>query len=158
MIHDLTLVRGLLERMGVGDLRPMAASIFADGYGTSAVMALNGDQAICQMSHVVVPHLADYQERVSLFFDDRRFELIFPSPYPNRFQTTLVGYRSEGMRLARTEHRNGFQEAFVRELIGFWEAVVDGAPVRNSAEQARADIGLVQQFAQLALSQAPDAP
>ena len=152
MIHDLNVVHGLLERMGIADIRPVSGSVFAGGQGTGAVLALNGDQAICQISHVVVPKLADYQERVSLFFDDRRFELIFPSPYLNHFQTRLIAYRSEGMHLSKTEHRNGFEEAFQRELVGFWEAIVEGAPVRNTAEHARTDIALVQKIAGLALA------
>jgi predicted dehydrogenase len=150
MIHDLNVVLGLLEGMEIAQIRPVSGSIFAGGQGTAAVLALNGDQAICQISHVVVPDLADYQERISLFFDDRRFELIFPSPYLNHFQTQLLAYRSEGMHLSKTEHRNGFEEAFVRELIGFWEAIVRGAPVRCTAEHARADIGMVQEIVRLA--------
>ena len=155
MIHDLNVVLGLLEHMGVDDIRPVSGSIFAGGQGTAAMLALNGDQAICQISHVVVPKLADYQERISLFFDDRRFELIFPSPYLNHFQTRLIACRSEGMHLSTTEHRNGFEEAFVRELIGFWDAIVNGAPVRSTAEHARADIGLIQRIAKLALAGQP---
>ena len=152
MVHDLNVVLGLLTHMKVDDIRPVSGSIFAGGQGTAAVLALNGNQAICQISHVVVPKLADYQERISLLFDDRRFELIFPSPYLNHFQTRLLAYRSEGMHLAATEHRNGFEEAFVRELIGFWDAIINGAPVRNTAEHARADIALIQRIANLALA------
>jgi predicted dehydrogenase len=152
MIHDMNVVLGLLEAMGIADIRPVSGSIFAGGQGTGAVLALNGSQAICQMSHVVVPKLADYQERISLFFDDRRFELIFPSPYLNHFQTRLIAWRSEDMHLSTTEHRNGFEEAFQRELVGFWEAIVEGAPVRNKAEHARADIALMQQIVRLALA------
>lgn len=152
MIHDLNVVLGLLERMEIASIRPVSGSIFAGGQGTAAVLALNGDQAICQISHVVVPDLADYQERISLFFDDRRFELVFPSPYLNHFQTKLIACRSEGMHLSRTEHRNGFEEAFVRELIGFWAAIVEGAPVRCTAEHARADIAIVQEIVRLALA------
>ena len=155
LIHDLNAVLGLLSQMRIDDFRPVSGSLFAGGQGTAATLALNGDQAICQISHVVVPKLADYQERISLFFDDRRFELIFPSPYLNHFQTRLIAYRSEGMHLSTTEHRNGFEEAFVRELSGFWDSIVNGAPVRNTAEHARADIGLVQQIAKLALARRP---
>ena len=152
MIHDLNVVLGLLGHMGITDIGPVSGSLFAGGQGTAAVLALNGDQAICQISHVVVPKLADYQERISLFFDDRRFELIFPSPYLNHFQTRLIAYRSEGMHLSTTEHRNGFEEAFVRELIGFWDAIVNGTAVRNTAEHARADIDLIQRIARLAFA------
>jgi predicted dehydrogenase len=152
LIHDLNVVHGLLAHMGISDIRAVSGSLFAGGQGTAATLALNGEQALCHISHVVVPKLADYQERISLFFDDRRFELIFPSPYLNHFQTRLIACRSEGMHLSTTEHRNGFEEAFVRELIGFWESIVNGAPVRNTAEHARADIAMVQQIAKLALA------
>ena len=152
MIHDLNVVLGLLAHMGIDHIRPVAGNLFAGGQGTAATLALNGEQALCQISHVVVPKLADYQERISLFFDDRRFELIFPSPYLNHFQTRLIAWKSDGMHLSASEHRNGFEEAFVRELVGFWESIVNGAPVRNTAEHARADIAMIQRIAGLALA------
>jgi predicted dehydrogenase len=152
MIHDLNAVAGLLDSMGDLSRRAVSASIFADGRGTSAVMALNGSQALCHLAHVVVPKLADYHERISIFFDDRRYELTFPSPYLHNFPTRLVSYMSDGMKLAKTEHRNGFHEAFVRELIGFWDSAILGAKVRNSPEDARRDMALVHDFMSLALS------
>lgn len=154
MIHDLNVVMGLLERMNISNYRPISGSIFCGGRGTGAVMAINGSQAIAQLSHVVVPKLANYQERISLFFDDRRFELVFPSPYLNHFPTRLTSFKSDGMKLSQTEQRNGFQEPFVRELVGFWDAIVSGAKVRNTAEHARRDIAMVSSFAKLALGRA----
>jgi predicted dehydrogenase len=151
MIHDLNLVNGLFTEMGIRDRQALSANIFADGRGTSAVMALNGSQALCQLSHVVVPRLADYNERISLLFDDRRYELIFPSPYLHNFQTRLISYHSNGMKLVSSEHRNGFRESFVCELEGFWESIVNGAPVRNPPEEARLDMDLVRAFMRLAL-------
>lgn len=152
MIHDLNVFHGLMDAMGITDVKPINGRIFAGGQATAAMLAIGGSQALCQLSHVVVPKLADYQERLSIFFDDRRFELIFPSPYLNHFQTRLICYRSEGMKLSVTEHRNGFEEAFVRELIGFRDAIVKGTPVRNSAEDARKDIALVEALGCLAVT------
>jgi predicted dehydrogenase len=153
MIHDLNVVNGLFEAMGIRRRQAIDANIFSDGRGTSATIALNGTQALCQLSHVVVPGLADYNERISLFFDDRRYELIFPSPYLHNFPTRLVSYTSQGMRLAGTEHRNGFGESFVRELEGFWDSIVNGRAVRNTPEEARTDMELVHEFMTLALAQ-----
>ena len=149
MIHDLNLVNGLFDCMGIETRQALSAHIFMKGRGTSAVLALNGSQALCHLSHVVVPKLADYNERISLLFDDRRFELIFPSPYLHNFQTRLIGYSSEGMKLVASEHRHGLP-AFVAEL-GFWNSIVNGAPVRNPPEEARLDMELVQRFMLLAL-------
>jgi predicted dehydrogenase len=152
MIHDLNAVQGLLKVMGISNRRPLNAHIFADGRGTSAVLGLNGFQAVCHFAHVVVPKLAEYNERISLFFDDRRYELIFPSPYLHNFPTRLISYTSNGMRLAKTEHSNGYQEAFVQELVGFWRSIVEGVEVRNTPEDAREDMELVGQFMSLALA------
>ena len=44
------------------------------------------------------------------------------------------------------------EEAFVRELCGFHKAIVHGTPVRNSAEEARADMQLIRDFARFAIS------
>jgi predicted dehydrogenase len=153
MIHDLNLVNGLLRAMGVARCTPTSASIFARGRGTAATMALNEGQALCQLAHVVVPELAEYNERISLFFDDSRFELVFPSPYLHNFQTALIRYRSEGHRLEKTVLSNGYGEPFVRELEGFHDSIVNGAPVRNTAEDAREDMVLVRQFMRLALKE-----
>jgi predicted dehydrogenase len=154
MIHDLNAVLGLLDEMRVHDRRALSGAFLANGKGASAVLALNQSQAICHLAYVSVPKLADYNERISLFFEDRRFELSFPSPYLNNFPTRLVAYTSDGSHLQVTEHRNGFHEAFVRELVGFWGAIVNGEQVRNTAEQAREDMVLIAKFMALALGTA----
>ncbi len=149
MIHDLNAVSGLLESMGIVRRKAVAAQIFAGGRGTSATLALNGAQAICHLAHVVVPDLADYHERISLFFDDRRYELIFPSPYLHNLPTRLIEFRSEGMHLTKIEHRIDYQEPFMRELQGFWQSITQGTAVRNTAEEAREDMRLVHDFMML---------
>ena len=40
----------------------------------------------------------------------------------------------------------------MRELVGFWELIVNGAPVRNTAEHARADIAMIQRISGFALA------
>lgn len=151
LIHDLNAVNGLFDAMGIRDVSAASANIFANGRGTNAVLRLNGGQAVAHLAHVVVPDLADYSERISLFFDDRRFEIVFPSPYLHHFQTELTSYRSDGMHLRKTEHRNGYAESFVRELEGFWNSIRNGAPVRNTPEEARKDMKLIREFILLAL-------
>jgi predicted dehydrogenase len=145
-------VLGLLANMEIKSWAASSANIFANGRGTSATMTLNGGQALCHLAHVVVPKLADYQERISLFFEDRRFELIFPSPYLHNYPTKLLEYTSEEYHLQKTEHRADFHESFVRELEGFWRSIAEGAPVRNTPEEARLDMRLVRDFMALALA------
>jgi hypothetical protein len=103
------------------------------------------------MSHLFVPKVADYIERIALYFDDVTFELTFPSPYLNHFPTRLVMARSEGNLWQKTEYRASYEEPFVRELIGFWSSVVEGTPVRNTVEAASRDLRLIAQLTTAAL-------
>ena len=50
--------------------------------------------------------------------------------------------------------RTGYEEAFVEELKGFWSAIVEAQPVRNTAEQARRDMKLLAGLAQFHLATA----
>jgi predicted dehydrogenase len=95
------------------------------------------------MVHLTVPGLADYRERIALYFDDAVLELVFPSPWLNHQPTELRVRRSDGMVLQNTETRSGFEEAYIRELEGFWSAIVEGTPLRTPFEQARRDQALL---------------
>lgn len=152
MIHDLNAVNGLFEAMGIQEATPVAGQIFASGRGTSGTLSLNGGQALAHLVHVVVPALADYNERISLFFDDRRYELCFPSPYLKNLPTTLTEWRSDGMLLSKTEFRDGFGESFVRELEGFHAAITSGAPVINRPEHALTDLRIIRRFMDFVLA------
>jgi len=143
MVHDVNAVHGLFDRLGVGDGEVIAASVFAGGDGGSCTVRLKGGAAEWQMMHLMVPKLADYRERIALYFDDSLVELIFPSPYLNNQQTELILHRTDGDRHERTMVRAGYEEAYVRELRGFWRAVVEGEPVRNTVEEARRDQALL---------------
>ena len=92
------------------------------------------------MTHLTVPALADYTERVALYFDHALLELVFPSPWLNH-QPTRLADPALGRPCAARPRRSGpgFEEAYVRELEGFWASVVEGAPVRNTFEDARRD-------------------
>lgn len=139
LVHDVNVVSGLLDRLGVSPGDIVGAAFFADGGGGMGTFSLLGGRAVLNMAHVVVPDVADYSERIALYFDDLIVELIFPSPYLNHLPTRLVVRRSDGRRLETREVRPGYGEAFVRELEAFWSSIVTGAPVVNSVEQARRD-------------------
>jgi len=42
-------------------------------------------------------------------------------------------------------------KTFIRELLGFWSSVVEGAPVRNTVEDAERDLELAARLAEYAL-------
>ena len=87
LVHDVNLVHGLLDAMGLATGRVAGAAIFADGVGAQALIRLAPGIALWSIFHLAVPKLADYREKVTLFFDDRIYELRFPSPYLNHQPT-----------------------------------------------------------------------
>jgi predicted dehydrogenase len=151
LIHDINAVHGMLDVMRIGTGKVVGAAFYANGEGGHGCVRLTGCQGIWQMSHLFVPKIADYQERISLYFDDAIFELTFPSPYLNHFPTRLTVAQSEGNVWRRTEYRASYEEAFVRELIGFWSSLVEEKPVRNTVEAATRDLKLAADLAAVAL-------
>ena len=150
LIHDVNAVHGILDVLGVPDGEVVGGQIFANGAGGQGTVRLLGGQALWTMTHLTVPKLADYRERISLYFDDAILELEFPSPYLNHHPTRLTVRKSDGHTLSQDEIRPGYQEAFVEEMRGFWAAVVKGEPVVNLPEHAARDqnllIGLTRRY------------
>ncbi len=150
-IHDINVVHGVLDALKVETGKVIGAAFFAGGDGGHGSVWLEGCDAIWQMTHLFVHKVADYRERVTFYFNDCVYELTFPSPYLNHFPTRLTVSRSNGNSWQMTEHRASYEESFIRELIGFWKSIVEGAPVRNTIEAAAKDLRLVEQLSATAL-------
>lgn len=143
MIHDINVVHGVLDALGVQTGPVVGAAFFAGGDGSHGCVRLESCDAIWNLTHLFVHKVADYKERVTFYFNDGVYELTFPSPYLNHFPTRLTVSRSDGMCWQETAYRASYEEPFVRELMGFWDSVVNGAPVRNTVEGATKDLHLV---------------
>ena len=143
IVHDVNAVHGLLDTLGVPPGEITGAQLFANGDGGHGSVRLLGGQALWTRVHLTVPALADYRERITLYFDDAALELEFPSPWLNHHPARLTIKTSAGHRLKTEAIRSGYEDAFVEELKGFWLAIAEGAPVRNSAEHARRDMQLL---------------
>ena len=143
LVHDVNAVHGLLDGMGLATAGIAGAQLFAGGEGGHGSVRLAGGRALWTMTHLAVPGLPDYRERISLYFDDRTLELEFPSPWLNHQPTRLTLRRGDGHRLHVEHVRSGYEEAFVEELKGFAAAIAGEAPVRNTAEQASRDMELL---------------
>ena len=150
LVHDVNAVHGMLERMAIPEGTVEGAQWFAGGEGGSGTVRLLDGRAVWQMVHLAVPSLAEYRERITLYFDDSLVELVFPSPWLNHQATRLEVHRSRARRFERTLVREGFEEAFVRELEGFWSSIVEGTPVRNTVEHALRDQRLLCALARFA--------
>jgi hypothetical protein len=127
----------------VADGEVVGAQIFANGDGGQGAVRLLDDQALWTMTHLTVPKLADYKERITLFFDDASLELEFPSPWLNHHPTRLTVKTSDGHTLSTRDLRAGYGEAFVEEMRGFWGAIVNGDAVVNPPEHAARDQALL---------------
>ena len=114
LIHDINAVHGMLEVMGLTTGAVVGAAFFANGDGGHGSVRLSESKALWQMTHLFVPHVGDYNERITLYFDDAVFELTFPSPYLNHFPTELSVSRSErapsgeGPNIGRATRKRSF--------------------------------------------------
>jgi len=139
LVHDVSLAHHVLGALGYRPPLPIAdAAYFDAGRGVSLSWALP-DGARAHLTHLNLPGVSDYTERVTVFCRDRILELTFPSPYL-RFQPTQLVEKRSGATpaaLRTTQYRISYEESFRNELRAFHASVTTGAPVRASAEAAR---------------------
>ena len=150
MVHDVNAVHGLLDAMGLAPGPVLSAAIFAGGAESQGTVGLRDGAALWTMTHVEIPGVSDYRERITLYFEDEIVELVFPAPYLNHHPTALSVYRTTGGGLEKIEIRSGFSEPFATELAWFWSVIMEGAPQRNTIAEARRDQALLVATAQSA--------
>jgi hypothetical protein len=143
VVHCVNAVHGMLDHMGVPAGEVVDGQVWAGGQGASGTVRLLDGRATWHFVQVLVPDLALYGERYGLWFDDRIVQLEFPAPYLNHQQTRLTVLTSDGRRLEQRTIAAGFEEAFVRELEWFHDAVRGTAQPRNTVEEARRDARLL---------------
>jgi predicted dehydrogenase len=143
IVHDVNAVHGMLDVLEARIDGIVSARLFAGGLGGQAAVSLNGGNALWTMSHLTVPSLPHYSERITLTFEGSALELEFPSPWLNHAPTRLTERRGRGTSLEVRDIRVGYEEAFVEELKGFHDAITGGQAVRNTAEAAARDMRLL---------------
>ena len=143
LVHDVNAVHGLLGAMDLVTGPVLGATIFAGGVGGQAAVQLRDGRALWTMTHVEIPAVPDYTERIALYFEDEIVELVFPAPYLNHHPTRLTIRRGAAGGLETTTIRPNFEEAFQRELAGFWAAITGAAAPRNTLDEARRDQALL---------------
>jgi len=96
------------------------------------------------MTHLNLPGVPDYTERITVYGADRILELTFPSPYLRHLPTRLTA-RTPGASggLETAEYRASYEEAFREELRAFHAAATGRTPVQTTAEQARRDVEIL---------------
>ena len=144
LVHDVAIVHGMLAHLGAR--LPAEAdhgALFDQGRGVQLAFALPGGGRVA-MTHLNLPGVPDYTERVTVFCRDRIVELTFPSPYLRHLPTRLTVRRGGDDRaLEVRDLRTSYEEAFRQELRAFHAAATGEAPVQTTVEQARRDIELL---------------
>jgi len=135
LVHDVNLVRGALDRLGVSDVEPLSAAHWASGDAASFTARLHGG-AIWQCAWLLLHGLEDFRERVAIYFEGAIHELEMPAPY---WPDAPRLHRVTGA--ATAEHTG---DAYVAELRHFHACVVDGIACRTPPEQAARDIALLR--------------
>jgi predicted dehydrogenase len=144
LVHDVSLLQGVLERLGEPWCeRADDGAWWDEGRAVSLSAALPGGGR-AHLVHHNLPGVNDYHERMTVHCSDRVLELTFPSPYLRHQPTRLVEHRSDGaIGLRSIEHHVSYEEAFREELRAFAEACAGRAPVVTPVEAGRADVALL---------------
>lgn len=141
LVHDVAVVHGMLRRLG-GELPAQAdhGALFDEGRGVQLGFPLPGGGRV-SMTHLNLPGVPDYTERITVYCTDRIIELTFPSPYLRHLPTRLTLRRgSSGAELETRDYRVSFEEAFREQLRAFHAAACGEAQVQTTVEQARRDV------------------
>jgi predicted dehydrogenase len=141
VVHDLSAVHGILERLGEQRCPPVGDAAWWDGgHATALGLDLRGG-ARAHVMHLNLPGVPEYRERLTVYCRDRVLELTFPSPYLRHLPTRLVERRGDGpIGVRSTELHVSYEEAFREELRAFHRSIVEGAAVVCDAEAGRDDV------------------
>jgi predicted dehydrogenase len=153
LVHDVAVVHGMLAHIGL-ELPSTAdyGAVFDAGRGVQLAFGLPGGGRV-SMTHLNLPGVPDYTERITVYCADHIVELRFPSPYLRHMPTSLQVRRrgKEALALEISDHRVSYEEAFREELRAFHAAATGGGPVLTTVEQARRDIELLTSAFQRAM-------
>ena len=140
LVHDVNLVHGALDRLGIGEVAPLSAAHWAGGDAASfTARAANGATWHC--AWLLLRGLDDFRERVALYFENAVHELQMPAPYwPDAPRIHHVTGAEP------TEHTG---DAYVAELRHFHACVVEGSACRTPPEQAARDVALLRDLYRL---------
>ncbi len=139
LVHELNLLRGALgepERIDFADIREQGVTL-----------VLTFPAAQCVLSWVDLQSgIARYQQEFAFYSPERRLTLTFPSPFLRSMPTrlTLESGDSGTSRSWQTEETVSYEEAFKRELLEFYDAVVGDREPRTPGQDGLRDVALCQ--------------
>ena len=138
LVHQVNMVHGMLERMG----EPLPAAV-TGGDAWAGGTALAGSVRLANGARwdsawIQLTELAEYDERIGLYFADGVRTLAIPSPWLRQAPSTYTVTTAErGGREARAF--DSYEEAYQRELVHFHACMLGAEECRTPPEQARID-------------------
>jgi len=149
LVHQVNMVHGMLAKMG----EPLPADVIA-GDAWAAGEALSGSVRLQNGSRwdnawIQLVALHEYDEKISLYFDDAVHTLAIPSPWLRQAPSVYTVSRSgSGGREVRSF--DSYDEAYQRELVHFHRCMLGAEECRTPPEQARVDQGVLTEMYRLA--------
>jgi predicted dehydrogenase len=142
LVHDVNLVHGVLERLGVQlPLQVASAGHWASGKAADVVFRLGAQEggAAWQCAWVMLEGLEEFRETASFMFRDAIHRLTFSSPYLREHATVheVIGAADGAERATRGAL---IFDSYRAELEHFHDCIVSGAECRTPPEQARLDM------------------
>jgi predicted dehydrogenase len=138
LVHQVNMVHGMLAKMGE-PLPPqvIAGDAWASGEALSGSVRLrNGARWDSAWIQLIALH--EYDEKISLYFDDAVHTLQIPSPWLRQAPSTYTVSRAgSGGREVRAF--DSYDEAYQRELVHFHRCMLGAEECRTPPEQARID-------------------
>jgi predicted dehydrogenase len=144
LVHDVNLVHGVLERLGVTlPLPAIGAGHWADGRAAEATFRLP-DGALWRSAWLLLEGLEEFRETASFYFGNAIHTLRFSAPYL-REQPTIHEIVAGDHGTQRRSRTAKIVDAYRAELEHFHACVVDGAVCRTPPEQARLDLAALRE-------------
>jgi predicted dehydrogenase len=143
LIHDVNLVHGVLDRIGLGAApEPRESAVWADGDAAAASLRLPGG-AIWRTSWMLLRGLMRFEERASVYLDGAIHEIRFPVPYHT--DAPVEHSVTSGDGGAHSVRRESYvDDPYVAELEHFHACVTAGETCRTPPEQGRRDLAVLR--------------
>jgi predicted dehydrogenase len=145
LVHDVNLVLGVLDRIGLRIDEVTDAAGASDGSLAYAACRL-GDYARWTAAWMLLPRAESFCEELRLFTGDGALSLRFPAPYDAHAPTQLQ-LDGEPARSLRPP-----ADSYARELEHFHACVTSGEACRTPAEQGARDVDLLTELYRAAVA------
>jgi predicted dehydrogenase len=144
LVHDVNLVRAVLERSGGALDRVVDAFGHPHGPRIGATVAL-ADGARWTAVWLALPEAGTFRQQLAFYGPDGVRELEFPAPYVLHQPTVCRHVRAAGGGSVTTS-RESWHEAYERQLVHFHACITERAVCRTPAEQGAEDVRLLSEM------------